>query len=74
MSRRLGIRMKTFVEILAQLKQLDEIELVELLGVNSEDLIDRFVDLIEANPDKYEEALNQWFDSEEENEDNHSGQ
>lgn len=60
---------KTLPEVLAQLKQLDEIDLVELLGVNSEDLIDRFADLVEANPDKYEEALNQWFDSEDEEDD-----
>lgn len=59
---------KTLPEVLAQLKQLDEIELVELLGVNSEDLIDRFADLVEANPEKYEEALNQWFADEEEDE------
>ena len=56
----------TFPEVLAQLKQLDEIELVELLGVNSEHLVDRFVDLIEENPEKYEEALNQWFDNDNE--------
>ena len=53
--------MRTLPEVLAQLKQLDEIELVELLGVNSSDLIDRFEDLIELNPDKFDEALNQWF-------------
>ena len=53
--------MRTLPEILMQLKQLDEIELVELLGVNSENLVDRFEDLIELNPDKFDEALNQWF-------------
>lgn len=52
---------KTLPEVLEQLKQLDEIDLVELLGVNSEDLIDRFTDLIEDNPEKFELALNQWF-------------
>jgi len=57
---------RTLPEVLDLLKKLDEIELVELLGVNSEDLIDRFVDLVEDNPEKYEEALNQWFDTEEE--------
>ena len=49
-----------------QLKQLDEIELVELLGVNSEDLIERFSDIVEDNVEKFDEALNQWFDEEEE--------
>ena len=57
---------KTLPEILEQLKQLDEIDLVELLGVNSEDLIDRFADLVEDNPDKFELALNQWFDDDDE--------
>ncbi len=64
--------MKTLPEVIMQLKQLDEIELVELLGVNSHDLVDRFVDLIETNPEKFEEALNQWFDSEDEDESNYS--
>ena len=61
--------MKTLPEVFEMLKQLDETDLVELLGVNSEDLIDRFSDLIEANPDKFEEALNQWF-PDDENEEN----
>ena len=59
---------KTLPEVLEQLKQLDEIDLVELLGVNSEDLIDRFSDLVEENPDKFELALNQWFDDDDDNE------
>lgn len=54
--------MRTFPEILAQLKQLDEIDLVELLGANSANLVDRFEDVIELNPEKFNEALNQWFD------------
>ena len=62
--------MRTLPEILDMLKQLDEIDLVELLGINSEDLINRFEDLIELNPDKFDEALNQWYgnDDEENNE------
>ena len=54
--------MKTFNEILMQLKQLDEITLLEILGVNSEDLVDRFQDLIEANPDKFTRELAQFYD------------
>ena len=50
------------------MKQLDEIDLVELLGVNSEDLVDRFADIVEANPEKFNEALNQWFDDDEDDE------
>ena len=56
------VAMRTLPEILTQLKQLDEIELVELLGVNSENLVDRFADLVEANSEKFNIALNQWFD------------
>ena len=51
-----------------QLKQLDEITLLELLNVNSEDLVDRFQDLIENDPDKYARELQQWFPEEEEGE------
>ena len=58
--------MRTLPEILDMLKQLDEIDLVELLGINSEDLINRFEDLIELNPDKFDEALNQWYGDDEE--------
>ena len=65
-------RMRTLPEVLTQLKQLDEIDLVELLGVNSEHLVDRFADLVENDMDKFNEALNQWFDDEEDN-DNDSG-
>jgi len=42
----------TFNELLERLKQLDEIALVEELGLTSEDLIDRFSDIIEAKQDK----------------------
>ena len=51
-----------------QLKQLDEITLLELLNVNSEDLVDRFQDLIENNPEKFEMELRQWFPEDEEDE------
>lgn len=57
--------MRTLPEVLNQLKQLDEIELVELLGINSEDLTNKFVDLIEEDVEKFDLALNQWFDEEE---------
>lgn len=54
-------------EIMEQLKQLDEISLMELLNINSEDLVDRFSDLIENNPDRFERELQQWFPEDEEN-------
>ena len=53
--------MKTLGDMMLQLKQLDEITLMELLNINSEDLVDRFQDLIENNPDKFERELQQWF-------------
>lgn len=59
---------KTLPEVLEQLKQLDEIDLVELLGVNSEDLINRFEDIVENDIEKFELALNQWFDDDDDNE------
>ena len=60
--------MRTLPEILDQMKQLDEMDIVELLGINSEHLIDRFADLVEANPEKFNESLNQWFDDEDDEE------
>jgi hypothetical protein len=51
---------------MAQLKQLDEITLLEVLNINSEDLVERFMDKIEDDPDKYRRELEQWFETEEE--------
>lgn len=42
----------TFNELLERLRQLDEIALVEELGLTSEDIIDRFLDVIESKQDK----------------------
>ena len=42
----------TFNELIERLKQLDEITLVEELGLTAEDLIDRFSDVIESKQDK----------------------
>jgi hypothetical protein len=38
----------TLPEINERLKQLDEVTLLEILGVTSEDLVDRFSDVIEC--------------------------
>ena len=54
--------MYTLEEMAERLKQLDEITLLELLGLSSEDLVERCMDIIEANPDKFESELIQWFD------------
>jgi len=39
--------MNTFEEICEKLKQTDEISLLETLNISSEELVDRFQDLIE---------------------------
>lgn len=44
----------TFVELAEKLKQLDEITLMELLEVSSEDLVERFADIIDL---KYDSLL-----------------
>lgn len=59
---------KTLEEMLTQLKQLDEISLMELLNINSEDLVDRFRDVIENDADRFEYELAQWFGEDEDNE------
>ena len=55
--------MKTLGDLINHLKNIDEISLLEVLEISSEDLVDRFIDKIEDNYDK----LNEDF-SEEENE------
>jgi len=42
----------TFNELLERLRQLDEITLVEELGIKAEDLVDRFSDVIESKQDQ----------------------
>ena len=54
--------MRTLGDISQHLKQLDEITLLELLGVSSEDLVDRFQDIIEDKADVLDLELNQWFE------------
>jgi len=46
--------MLTLEEIKDKLKQLDEVTLLETLGLTSEDLIDRCSDLIEEKQDTLE--------------------
>lgn len=56
--------MITLVELTEKLKQTEETILLELLDVSSEELVDRFSDLIE---EKYEQLVEQ-FEVEEEEE------
>ena len=44
----------TLREILERLKALDEVDLLDVLGVNSEMLVERFIDIIEDKIDKLE--------------------
>lgn len=43
----------TLEEIKEKLKRLDEVYILELLGLTSHDLIETWSDLIEANFDRY---------------------
>jgi len=47
----------TFKDLCDKLKQLPEIDLLEVLEINSEDLVYRFEDFIEAKRDYLEEEL-----------------
>lgn len=58
--------MKTLEEMLEQLKQVDEITLMEMMNLTSEDIVDRFQDLIENDPERYARELSQFFDDNEE--------
>lgn len=60
--------MKTLEEMIEQMKKIDEITLLELLNVSSEDLVDRFRDVIENDQDRFEYEIQQWFPTEEEEE------
>ena len=51
----------TFTELLERLKKVDEISLLEILDISSEDLVDRFPDLIEA---KYDEIVEEFPEDE----------
>ena len=56
---------KTIRDLIEDLKRLDEVTLLEVLGLTSEDIIDRFEDVIE---DKFDELV----DDTEEDEDDFS--
>ena len=52
---------RTYAELLERLKQVDEISLLEILEVSSEDIVDRFEDRIEH---KLTELINEFEDEE----------
>ena len=45
-------------EILEHLKKLDEVELVDLLGITSEELVEYVQDYIEEDMEKYSKYIN----------------
>lgn len=47
----------TLNDIKDRLKQINEIDLLELLDISSEDIVERFTDLIEDNFDKLEREV-----------------
>jgi len=47
----------TLIDISDRLKQLPEVELLELLDISSEELVDRFMDRIEENADNLEREV-----------------
>jgi hypothetical protein len=47
----------TFEELKERLAMLDEITILEILNINSYDLVQRFEDMIEDNRDKLEREL-----------------
>ena len=47
----------TLLDITDRLKQMDEVTLLEILEINSEQIIDRFADVIELKADELEEDL-----------------
>lgn len=49
--------MLTLLDICEKLKQLDEVTLLEVLGLRSDDIVNRFMDDIEDNADYLEELL-----------------
>lgn len=52
----------TLPEISDRLKHIDEISLLEILNISSEDIIERFQDLIEEKADELEKELEDNFD------------
>lgn len=60
----------TLREIMSRLKQLDEITLMEVLEISSEDLIERFLDRVEERQDQLEQEVEGlWSDDSEEDQD-----
>jgi ribosome assembly protein YihI (activator of Der GTPase) len=55
----------TILDLFDKLKRLDEISLMEILGITSEELVDRFEDRIEAMFDQLVDELDDTKEEEE---------
>lgn len=55
------MKVVTLNHLLERLKQLDEVTLVELLELTSEDIVDKFTDLIEDNKEVLASELEDFF-------------
>jgi ribosome assembly protein YihI (activator of Der GTPase) len=55
----------TILDLFEKLKRLDEISLMEILGITSEELVDRFEDRIEA---MFDQLVDEIDDTEEDEE------
>ena len=51
-------------EIMERLKRLDEVTLLEVLEINSEELVERFTDKIEERADELESELEEFNEEE----------
>ena len=49
--------MITLVDVCEKLKSIDEVTLLEKLEINSEDIVSRFIDIIEDKYDELEQEL-----------------
>jgi hypothetical protein len=49
--------MKTITDIIEELKQIDEISLLEILDISSEDILEKFKDLIEERLEYFQQDL-----------------
>ena len=56
--------MITLADMILHLKRIDEISLLEILEISSEDLVDRFVDKIELKYDLLKEDFEEEEDDE----------
>jgi hypothetical protein len=50
--------MLTFSELIEELYNVDEVTLVETLGLNAEDIVNKFLDRIEEHQDILRELIN----------------